>query len=96
MGNFFEEDDDDPVDLAAVEARHAEMEAEAEVERLETESASAGQKTAGATGSTSAPPPRTGRPIGRDLPAASAAEQRGSPVSAPATRLPHPYCQRSR
>ena len=46
MGNFFEEDDDDPVDLAAVEARHAEMEAEAEVERLETESASAGQKTA--------------------------------------------------
>ena len=30
MGNFLEEDDDDPVDLAAVEARHAEMEAEAE------------------------------------------------------------------
>lgn len=40
MGNFFDEDDDDPVDLAAVEARHAEMEAEAEVERLEAEAAS--------------------------------------------------------
>lgn len=42
MGNFFDEDDDDPVDLAAVEARHAEMEAEAEVERLEAEHGAAG------------------------------------------------------
>ena len=56
MGNFFEEDDDDPVDLAAVEARHAEMEAEAEVERLETESASAGQKTAEVTVISMGPP----------------------------------------
>lgn len=28
MGNFFDEEDDDPIDLAAVEARHAQMEAE--------------------------------------------------------------------
>ena len=37
MGNFFNEDDDDPVDLAAVEARHAQMEAEEALERAEEE-----------------------------------------------------------
>ncbi len=37
MGNFFDEDDDDPVDLAAVEARHAQMEAEEALERAEEE-----------------------------------------------------------
>ena len=37
MGNFFDEDDDDPVDLAAVEARHAQMEAEEVLERAEEE-----------------------------------------------------------
>lgn len=34
MGSFFDEEDE-KVDLAAVEARHAQMEAEEELERLE-------------------------------------------------------------
>lgn len=37
MSNFFDEEDDDPVDLAAVEARHAQMEAEEALERAEKE-----------------------------------------------------------
>lgn len=47
MGHFFDEEDEEPVDLAAIEARHAQMEAEAEVERLETEGADDSQYLAG-------------------------------------------------
>ena len=37
MSNFFDEEEDDPVDLAAVEARHAQMEAEEALEQAEKE-----------------------------------------------------------
>ncbi len=43
MSNFFDEEDDDPVDLAAVEARHAQMEAEEALERAEEELKKAGE-----------------------------------------------------
>lgn len=44
MGNFFDEEDDDPVDLAAVEARHAQMEAEEALEQAEKERKKAVEK----------------------------------------------------